>query len=218
MGKVKELYQDIDTGKGQDSTTVEVRRPSGDLGGIEFKHHGVGLYDISKIDKFTRLGVFIKRRPLLYYILNLTWGLPLTLVGFLVTLFLLPFGKVTRYKYSYYICLNRDMNAGLSIGTVFITGRYSSDNLKTHEFGHTVQNAILGPFMLLLVSIPSLIRFWYRRLKLYLKPSAVLPRYNDVWFERTATDIGNYGKAWEEFLNGLFKEGFHNERQYEGRM
>ena len=34
-----------------------------------------------------------------------------------------------------------------------------------HEFGHSFQNAILGPFMIFLVSIPSAIRYWYQTIR-----------------------------------------------------
>lgn len=136
------------------------------------------------------LGNKLVLHPVIYYILNFTWGLLLTLVGFLLMLILLPFGRVKRYGYILYLELRKDFGAGFSIGTVFFTGPRPGMILKEHEFGHTVQNAILGPFMLILVAIPSMLRFWYRRF-LYSHGKYPKHEYDAVWFEGTATSIGH---------------------------
>lgn len=136
------------------------------------------------------LGTKLVVHPVIYYILNFTWGLLLTLVGFLLMFILLPFGRVKRYGYTLYLELRKDYGAGFSIGTVFFTSSHPGRSLKEHEFGHTVQNAILGPFTLLLVSVPSMLRYWYRQF-LYSHGKYPKREYDSVWFEGTATSIGH---------------------------
>jgi hypothetical protein len=46
---------------------------------------------------------------------------------------------------------------------IFVTPNCSENTLK-HETGHSVQSLIFGPLFHILISIPSVIRFWVRRL------------------------------------------------------
>jgi hypothetical protein len=48
---------------------------------------------------------------------------------------------------------------GLEMGLMFLRDKESDESVSKHELGHSYQNAILGPFMILLVSIPSAIRY-----------------------------------------------------------
>lgn len=67
-----------------------------------------------------------------------------------------------------------------------------------HEWGHGIQNIILGPLMPFLVAIPSCIRYWYRELLVRSgeKKYADLPDYDSIWFEGWATKLGKkYYKA-----------------------
>ena len=57
---------------------------------------------------------------------------------------------------------------------------------KQHELGHTFQNAILGPFFIFLVSIPSAIRYWLHRF------NKLNHDYDFAWFEGNASYFGNY--------------------------
>ena len=129
-------------------------------------------------------------KPVLYYILNFTWGLPLTLLGIILTICLLPFARLRRFNYIYYVELRKDVSWGFAMGTMFVVGKYSSARIKDHEFGHTVQNAILGPLMIFLVALPSVFRFWYRRHRRKIGRLPKVP-YDSIWFEHTATVIGD---------------------------
>jgi len=137
------------------------------------------------------LGNKVSRSKALYYILNLTWGLPMAILGFLITLVLLPFGRIKRFGYTYGIELHANTGWGFSVGTMFVYGYNSraSIGLKSHEFGHSVQNAIFGPFMPFLVYIPSATRFWFRNFQM---KRGITPKtgYDDIWFEGSATNIG----------------------------
>jgi len=142
------------------------------------------------------LGNKISVNKALYYILNLTWGLPLTIIGFLIFLVLLPFGRVKRFKHMINLELrSKKIYWGMSIGMVFISGKDFPTYAKYHEFGHSVQNAIFGPFMLFIVSIPSSIRFWFRRIQRMFGKE---PRYayDYIWFEGSATNIGNWYRTY----------------------
>jgi len=140
------------------------------------------------------VGKYISKHKVLYYILNFTWGLPLTIVGYFLMLVLSPWAKIKKYGYIYYIEIQSNASWGLSMGTTFITGLRGSSSygLKEHEFGHTVQNAIFGPFMIFIVSIPSFIRCNYRSFIRTINPNLVKGAYYDIWFESTASTIGEW--------------------------
>ena len=55
-------------------------------------------------------------------------------------------------------------NACFSCGPVIFVTPDCDDNTLRHETGHSVQSLVLGPFFHLIVSLPSVIRFWVRRL------------------------------------------------------
>lgn len=147
----------------------------------------------------TNVSSFVGRHKVLYYILNFTWGIIGTILGYIVTLCLLPWYHYFQKNYNTYVMKTtigspqKGYSWGFSLGTAtFISKnatRYSGSNLYEHEFGHTCQNAVLGPFQLFLVDIPSAIRYWHR--------NAVVRRghlnkkgYDDIWFEYSATIIG----------------------------
>lgn len=137
------------------------------------------------------LGCKLSRNTVLYYILNFTWGIILTSLGYLLMLILLPFGKVKKFNYCLYLELNGKTGWGFAMGTVFFVGNGASDRMKQHEFGHTVQNAIYGPLQIFLVALPSIIRFWYRQY-LYFRKRFPKSVYDSIWFENTASYIGSY--------------------------
>lgn len=137
----------------------------------------------------TKLGINLSNKKYLYFFLNFTWGILLTLLGYFLMLILLPFGRVRRYSYTLYFEFNKKTGWGFSLGTVFFVGKQANMSIKGHEFGHTVQNAILGPFMIFLVALPSVMRFWYRN---YLYSHGKYPKttYDSIWFEGSASYIG----------------------------
>lgn len=140
------------------------------------------------------LGRFIVLRKVLYYILNFTWGIFMTLLGYILLLILWPFGKIKRYcNYTLYLEFKWNTGWGFSIGTVFFVTKNPTKELLEHEFGHTVQYAIYGPLTPFLVSIPSIVRYYYRHIY-YIRIKSMRPKslYDDIWFEGTATHLGKY--------------------------
>ena len=125
----------------------------------------------------------------LYYILNLTWGLPLTLVGALVALGLIITGHQAKPHGG---CLYFNIGhswGGINLGLFFITDKNDYLPTKNHEYGHSLQNAAFGPLMIFLIAIPSAIRYWvFEWRKKHNRPSVP---YDAIWFEGQATYLGN---------------------------
>lgn len=125
-----------------------------------------------------------------FYLLSFTWGLPLTIVGCVVALFLMMTGhKPKRWGYCWYFEIGENWG-GLELGVVFLTQKHPTKHLKDHELGHGIQNCYYGFFMPFIVCIPSAMRYWYREYITRIKPEIILPPYDSIWFEGQATRLG----------------------------
>ena len=124
-----------------------------------------------------------------YYTLSFTWGLPLTLIGAIVALFLLA-TKHRPHLWRGCLCfeIGKTRWGGLNLGLVILCQHNASDSLKSHELGHAVQNCYLGPIMLLFVFC-SAVRYHYRDYK--ERKGEKLPPYDSWWFEGQATEYGH---------------------------
>lgn len=138
---------------------------------------------------------------ILYWIDQLTWGLLMTFIGAITTLFCILFlkGKVHRNGYSI-ITEVGDNWGGLSLGAFSFCGGYTTtcidedwfQQTRKHEFGHSLQNLYLGPLFSFIVSIPSAIRY-------HLDMKGKLKRdYYAIWFEKYATSQGVRAIDWIE--------------------
>ena len=130
-------------------------------------------------------------KKFLFYIISFTWGLPLTFIGCLVAAVLTVFGyKPKKFGCCYYYEVGNGWG-GFELGPLFLVNKESSDLIKTHELGHSIQNCIFGPFTLLLVTIPSAIRYWYREFRTSkgLKNNT---SYYSIWFEKQADLLGEW--------------------------
>lgn len=127
----------------------------------------------------------------LYYILNIIWGLPMTLIGGLISLVLLILGKKPkRYHGAIYFEVGHGWS-GVNFGLFFVCAEDVDESVKSHEFGHSLQNCMFGPLMPILVSVPSVMRYWYRKLRYHSKGLKPPTEYDDAWFEGQATEWGN---------------------------
>ena len=106
---------------------------------------------------------------ILYFLLQCTWGLPQTLVGFIYFI-----ANCRRKHYIYHGSVVTEWNSksSLSLGLfVFIsddpfcyypsyTEQYTKEEfsrmLLVHEYGHTIQSLMFGPAYLLMVGFPSI--------------------------------------------------------------
>ena len=137
---------------------------------------------------------FFEKKEWLWWILNLTWGFALTFISAFIALFVRIAFKCKPSRFHQEICFKFGSNwGGLEGGIfIFVAGNVPDDfclHTKQHELGHSFQNALLGPFCILLSTIPSIIRYWILRLTKSSKD------YDAVWFEKSATDAG---KAYDE--------------------
>ena len=123
-----------------------------------------------------------------FYVLSMTWGLPMVIVGAFAAIFLRLKGyKPTKYGLIW--CFEiPNIDWGVWLG-MFIIVPEGNESVKRHEHGHGIQNIYLGFFEPVVVALPSAIRFWYREIREKNgKPSKAA--YDDVWFEKSATDSG----------------------------
>ena len=140
----------------------------------------------SFLQKSTKM--LIKHRWL-YWLLNFTWGILTTLCGLLLSLAMLCIGKKPKRWHSVWYFQIFDSWGGMEMGTMFLRDNSNYTSTNNHEYGHTFQNAILGPFFIFIVAIPSAIRYWYQEIRRRQhKPNK---EYDLIWFEGSATDIGN---------------------------
>ena len=134
----------------------------------------------------------------LFWLLSLAWGLPMTLVGGVVYVAL----RITRHKpkrVGYATCFETGNGwGGFSAGPVIVTCKNPGMSLLSHEHGHSINNCQLGPFMVV-GSIASMIRYWYRELRYHRQGLIPPTAYDDFWFEALATRTG------KEFFN-TYKE------------
>ena len=139
-----------------------------------------------------------------YWLVQLTWGILMTFIGALVTLFCLIFlkGKIHKNGYGFITEVGGNWG-GVCLGPFALCGSYAQEtsecydfiwyeSTRRHEFGHSLQNLFLGPLFPFVVAIPSAIRYWldyFGKLK---------EDYYAVWFERTASDWGTEVIDWIE--------------------
>lgn len=125
----------------------------------------------------------------LYYVLSLTWGLPMTLCGALtIGIVRLRGCPVHRFGPCFYAEIGENWG-GVELGMFFLKDKTPSAHICLHEAGHSLQNIVYGPFMPFLVSIPSALRYHIRRVAIR---RGHRPRrgYEDIWFEKQATAWG----------------------------
>lgn len=102
---------------------------------------------------------------ILFYIISFTWGILMTLFGCLCALGLLITGhKPKLFHQNIYFEVGTGWG-GFEAGCFFFCCKDHDLHLMQHESGHGLQNLVLGPLMLFIVSIPSCIRYWLRECK-----------------------------------------------------
>ena len=93
-------------------------------------------------------------RRFLFTLVQLTWGLPQTLAGFIMYLYWHHRGAVSRV-YHGAIVTEWTTGGGISLGLfVFVSGK-ARPGVTVHEYGHCVQSLMLGPLYLIAMGVPS---------------------------------------------------------------
>ncbi|MBE5760733.1 MAG: hypothetical protein E7334_01900 [Clostridiales bacterium] len=130
-----------------------------------------------------------KALRIIYTLLECTWGLPQTVLGFIL------FIKNRNCAHDVYrgsIRTHWNHKGGISLGLFIFVNKESRDieEISSHEFGHTVQSLFLGPFYLIAVGLPSFIwcnlSFFKKRRKEKSIP------YSALYCEKWADALGGY--------------------------
>jgi hypothetical protein len=126
----------------------------------------------------------------LYYLIHWTWGFITSFIGLCVYIPSKLLGCKT-YRYRKAICIVWPGSfGGCELGMFFVRGEHN-ESVCAHEYGHSIQTLVLGPLMLFIISIPSCIRYWYRKGYKKVTKQPCKTGYDDIWFEGQATKLGN---------------------------
>lgn len=145
---------------------------------------GKKLYDMCM-----KAAIFLHKNKWLYYILMFTWGLLMSLIGLIATLCFLIGGQKPHGIYGIWKFEVKERWGGADLGCMYVRDTTSTEAVDRHEVGHSYQNCILGPLFPFIVAIPSAIRYWDRQRR--IANGETLKPYDSIWFEGSATDIGD---------------------------
>ena len=137
-------------------------------------------------------------KKVLFFLIQSTWGIIQSLAG--LVLFLVNIRNKHYFYHGAVVTEWRSLSS-VSLGLfVFVTerrirdmrsGGVPTDRIKrallVHEYGHSVQSLILGPFYLPLIGIPSLL--WATMPKFRVRRLVGTP-YSAFWTERSANRLG----------------------------
>lgn len=144
-------------------------------------------------------------RRILFTLIQVIWGLPQSLVGFVMFLYWLPRSK-TRFIFHGAIVTEWTAGGGISLGLfVFVSqkaSRYVLDvrelspeeakrGVLVHEYGHCIQSLLLGPLYLIAVGIPSYL--WANLPALRKMRRETGRSYYSVYPENWANRLGEWG-------------------------
>lgn len=124
----------------------------------------------------------------IYYFLQLTWGIIQNILGFFVYLFVrISDPKCLHCRFFCSFACKWKLRSSMSLGMFLFIGE---DNYRVlvHEYGHSIQSMILGPFYLPLIGIPSLI--WAQTPRYKRKRRKGIYRYSSFYPERWANYLG----------------------------
>ena len=102
-----------------------------------------------------------KTTQLAVFLLNCTWGILQTLIGFIG--FLIFIRKEHYWYKGGVVTVIPGGWGGISLGAFIFVGanvpkrRAPASDLVNHEYGHCLQSILLGPFYLLVIGLPSII-------------------------------------------------------------
>lgn len=126
----------------------------------------------------------------LFWALSLSWGVLLTLPGLLLGMLLFWCGRKPMWHCGLLCFPLLHMSGGFSLGPVLFLSQRTGRVLWRHEAGHSIQNCLLGPLMPVVIALPSAVRYLYREYCLRARRGYMLSDYEDIWFERWASELG----------------------------
>lgn len=147
------------------------------------------------------LSIMKKLWEIIYIILQCTWGVPQTLLGFIL---FLKYYKCPHKIYHGCIRTKWERYDGISLGLFIFTPNENAPKLigsknrerfkeycekvAVHEYGHTYQSLIFGPLYLVVIGIVSLSWAKMNRYKTLRKEYGV--PYSFCWTEQWANALG----------------------------
>ena len=130
-----------------------------------------------------------KDKPLIINIFLAIWQLPQIIIGLIM---LLIFRNKTTYTNPYNHITVWNINSGrtfgsacFSTGPIIVTCDGASEDTRKHETGHSLSSIKLGWFYHIIISIPSICFFWYRKIK-----KKDMDWYYSCWTEEAAERNG----------------------------
>lgn len=126
---------------------------------------------------------FIKVKDVIMHI----WQGPQSLIGFIIFKILDKKGRIvaTGDYFSATVYTVSGKFGGVSLGEFIFLSEFHYDKERTiaHEYGHSRQSKMLGPFYLLVVGAPSGIMNILTRIKI-LKPETYYTRWPETWADK----------------------------------
>lgn len=133
-----------------------------------------------------------------YTFIQCSWGALQSLAGFLLYLYCrIRQGEAIRSMYQGSICTCWRSKNGISLG-LFIFA--ADDEMKKHEYGHTLQSLLLGPLYLLVIGLPSFI--W-----------ANLPYFQQLRKKKNIDYYSFWTERWANHLADCFEKKSEERRK-----
>jgi len=124
----------------------------------------------------------------IYYLLQLTWGIVQNVLGFLLWLVVwLSKPKERSYFFHGAFVTRWFSRDSMSLGIFLFLGT-DDPRVVVHEYGHSIQSCILGPFYLPAIGFPSMC--WANLPSMKRKRKSGRYRYSDFYTEKWANDLG----------------------------
>ena len=125
-------------------------------------------------------------KQFLFCLWQWTWGFPQTLLGLI--LYLIHRQK-PHSRYHGCIVTHWGKGGSLGVGMFLFLGNTEDPQVLVHEFGHSIQSAILGPLFLPVMGIPSFLWCNLPPARKYRREKGV--SYYRFYPERTANRLGS---------------------------
>jgi len=123
---------------------------------------------------------------ILFWLIQIIWGFPQTILGFLCFLKSHGCGK-SLFHGAVHTLWNKE-GFGISLGLFIFTDPEADRRIMTHEYGHCVQSLLLGPLYLLVIGLPSYLWCTMESCKKLRRSGerSYLDFYTERWAERIA--------------------------------
>ena len=139
---------------------------------------------------------------ILYYTLQWTFGILQNLIGFFMWLWIRLFGREDRHGRFRYAAVTGWKNGGsMAMGMFIFVSRHIplkdleneqpgtyEEHILSHEYGHTVQSAVLGPLYLPVIGLPSIV--WCNFPPAAKRWKSGRKEYESFYPEKWATRLG----------------------------